>query len=1038
MHEKKVEYFYEDGLDYDQNLGDVDSSIPLDSLEVSSCQELEDSSAQYLSAKKETSFYTEPNCSVIIMDTTSVDENFLESSLENEQEEGLGFERETYDLVQAEPDHLGSHNDQDVKRRSDSSENSDHDVEKRSVSSENSDHDVEKRSVSSENSDHDVEKRSVSSENSDHDVEKRSVSLENSDHDVEKRSVSSENSDHDVEKRSVSSENSDHDVEKRSVSSENSDHDVEKRSVSSENSDHDVEKRSVSSENSDHDVEKRSVSSENSDHDVEKRSVSSENSDHDVEKRSVSSEKSLEMGEANMEDQYRGNITELLHRRGAEVARTEKFAEDDQEKSEPMTEEEETLMSVSKLKSSYIQQAQENSVSPTRDLVTTGISVKTLSTSFTSEQDDTTRDLEVIDTGISKSSLAEQPEGCGEKEPLEDIKPSIDRAKATLTFSQFVPLNQEEGDSQSEEQEVSCKVCGKHVYLMDKIMAVKSAFHKSCFRCKECGKSLNMDTYFSHMGEIYCKLHHKHLLQPKIYNGERLKDDNKTEEITAVEDLDNIRLRFESPLEECYPLTKENTISLTRTESIQARMAKYQSAVSKVHQNGEHFISSEDDDNLTKLKNDENKELSDLRETIGARSSETMRAAYERACKEANTASPTRGQSISFGKEVKAVNIKQKFENGDLDQENNEKMERARREKEEDLSIVNETRDSVAGARTLFKQFDSVATTTSLLPGRPSHEHSHKLMYGTSTTPTSGEVVKGSEPGVKEQADVVPVELQERFNYFENYKESKPQLKCDDEVPRDPKVVRASDVQEEVMITDTTKRMLDKFKQLENQGAGTPVQNAPNPMKKITPPRDYIHVIEKHEPSPEPQHDPDVIRCTYKVEDDMTWKADQARNLKAKFEHWDVEVERENKIPDDEGLPEMDITKNLRAKFEAIRAKSTETVEKPQLRGRKFVELGIMSHEECDFCAKKLYPMERMEASGFKFHKNCFRCCHCNSMLRLDNYTINSHKFYCTPHFKQFFKSKGSYEDGFIKKPSENCYTNGDAPDVTRNQEVAA
>ncbi|XP_013791537.1 uncharacterized protein LOC106475399 [Limulus polyphemus] len=393
MHEKEVEYSYEDGLDFHQEFEvGFDSSIPPDSLEVSSCQELEDGQFQHLSAKKETIFYTEPDCPVVTMTTTSVVENVQQASFEKEQEEGLEFERETDDLLQAEPDHLGDHSDQDV------------------------------------------EKRSVSSENSDQDVERHSVSLENSDQDVERRSVSSENSDQDVERRSVSSENSDQDVERRSVSLENSDQDVERRSVSLENSDQDVERRSVSLENSDQDAERRSVSSENN----------------------------LEMGESNMEDQYRGDI--MLDRGDAETARTEKLEEVDQEMLQQTTREEETLVSVSKLKtmdvaseeddvqsetvvdleglkSTYIQQAQDDSVSPTRDLITTGISVKTLSTSFTSEQDDdTTRDLEVIDTGISvsqlKSSLTEQQEECVEKEPLEDVKPSIDRAKATLTFSQ--------------------------------------------------------------------------------------------------------------------------------------------------------------------------------------------------------------------------------------------------------------------------------------------------------------------------------------------------------------------------------------------------------------------------------------------------------------------------------------------------------------------------------------------------------------------------------------------------------------------------
>ena len=35
------------------------------------------------------------------------------------------------------------------------------------------------------------------------------------------------------------------------------------------------------------------------------------------------------------------------------------------------------------------------------------------------------------------------------------------------------------------------------------------------FRCKECNKTLSLDTYASHQGVIYCKPHHKDLFKPK-------------------------------------------------------------------------------------------------------------------------------------------------------------------------------------------------------------------------------------------------------------------------------------------------------------------------------------------------------------------------------------------------------------------------------------------------------------------------------------------------------------------------------------------
>merc|ERR1711874_909252 len=60
-----------------------------------------------------------------------------------------------------------------------------------------------------------------------------------------------------------------------------------------------------------------------------------------------------------------------------------------------------------------------------------------------------------------------------------------------------------------------CKMCGKQVYQMEKIVAEKASWHKNCFRCKECNKNLSLETYQSHEGNLYCKPHFKELFQPK-------------------------------------------------------------------------------------------------------------------------------------------------------------------------------------------------------------------------------------------------------------------------------------------------------------------------------------------------------------------------------------------------------------------------------------------------------------------------------------------------------------------------------------------
>jgi len=57
--------------------------------------------------------------------------------------------------------------------------------------------------------------------------------------------------------------------------------------------------------------------------------------------------------------------------------------------------------------------------------------------------------------------------------------------------------------------------------------------------------------------------------------------------------------------------------------------------------------------------------------------------------------------------------------------------------------------------------------------------------------------------------------------------------------------------------------------------------------------------------------------------------------------------------------------------------------------------------------------MEKLEAGGKVFHKTCFRCSHCKCILRMDTFTSNRGVLFCKPHFKQLFKLKGNYDEGF-------------------------
>ncbi|XP_032815898.2 F-actin-monooxygenase MICAL1-like [Petromyzon marinus] len=55
----------------------------------------------------------------------------------------------------------------------------------------------------------------------------------------------------------------------------------------------------------------------------------------------------------------------------------------------------------------------------------------------------------------------------------------------------------------------------------------------------------------------------------------------------------------------------------------------------------------------------------------------------------------------------------------------------------------------------------------------------------------------------------------------------------------------------------------------------------------------------------------------------------------------------------------------------------------------------------CFFCEKHVYVLQRLSADGKFFHRECFRCSHCEAALHLGDFAFDDEeeKFYCKPHF---------------------------------------
>ncbi|EGG20506.1 LIM-type zinc finger-containing protein [Cavenderia fasciculata] len=78
------------------------------------------------------------------------------------------------------------------------------------------------------------------------------------------------------------------------------------------------------------------------------------------------------------------------------------------------------------------------------------------------------------------------------------------------------------------------------------------------------------------------------------------------------------------------------------------------------------------------------------------------------------------------------------------------------------------------------------------------------------------------------------------------------------------------------------------------------------------------------------------------------------------------------------------------------------------------------SSEKCTSCQKTVYLTEKIVVEDKEekktFHKVCLKCSHCKVTLSLGNYASMNGIFYCKPHFKQLFATKGNYDEGFGKE----------------------
>ncbi|OIV89020.1 hypothetical protein TanjilG_07644 [Lupinus angustifolius] len=75
------------------------------------------------------------------------------------------------------------------------------------------------------------------------------------------------------------------------------------------------------------------------------------------------------------------------------------------------------------------------------------------------------------------------------------------------------------------------------------------------------------------------------------------------------------------------------------------------------------------------------------------------------------------------------------------------------------------------------------------------------------------------------------------------------------------------------------------------------------------------------------------------------------------------------------------------------------------------------TQQKCKACDKVVHFVESVSADGISYHKNCFRCSHCNGNLAMSNYSSMDGTLYCKPHFEQLYKENGGMKLQSSAKP---------------------
>ncbi|XP_041367766.1 involucrin-like isoform X9 [Gigantopelta aegis] len=91
--------------------------------------------------------------------------------------------------------------------------------------------------------------------------------------------------------------------------------------------------------------------------------------------------------------------------------------------------------------------------------------------------------------------------------------------------------------------------------------------------------------------------------------------------------------------------------------------------------------------------------------------------------------------------------------------------------------------------------------------------------------------------------------------------------------------------------------------------------------------------------------------------------------------------------------------------------------------------------EKCGVCGKSVYAMERLEMNKVVYHKTCFKCSQCKATLTPKTFAVNNGIMFCTNHYKQLFARKGNYDEGFGREQHKKKWRS--EPSLTDSEQEA-